>query len=234
LLPFFVNAYRYYVRTRGVLEVGSNSCASCHTRILPDGSFFEGGQGYPPRATEARLRAIRELTPDAFRQFVNDAWKNNGVPWVMSKEEFEAPLTREDMVRRVAAIQSSVFGRQGTGLWHPVHGPSLIGVQDLKYLDATGLARQRSIGDLMRYAIANQGLDTLAHYGDFQPGRTIFSGDEGTRYSDEQLFALALYIESLKPPPNPNVLDERARRGQKVFQQQGCGGCHTPPLYTNR
>jgi CxxC motif-containing protein (DUF1111 family) len=55
----------------------------------------------------------------------------------------------------------------------------------------------------------------------------------GTRFSDEQLYALALYLCSLKPPPNPNPLDDRARRGQRIFQQQGCAGCHTPPLYTN-
>ena len=24
-----------------------------------------------------------------------------------------------------------------------------------------------------------------------------------------------------------------AARGEKVFQREGCGGCHTPPLYTN-
>ncbi len=87
----------------------------------------------------------------------------------------------------------------------------------------------------MRYAIINEGLDTLAYFGDFQPspGETVFSGDEGTRYSDEQLYALALYISSLRPPPNPNPVDNRSRRGQQIFQQQGCAGCHTPPLYTS-
>jgi hypothetical protein len=75
----------------------------------------------------------------------------------------------------------------------------------------------------------------MAHYGDFQPspGRTPFSSEEGTRYSDEQLYALGLYLYSLQPPPNPNPVDARARRGQKVFERQGCPGCHTPPLYTS-
>jgi CxxC motif-containing protein (DUF1111 family) len=53
------------------------------------------------------------------------------------------------------------------------------------------------------------------------------------RYSDEQLYALALYIYSLKPPPNPNRFDGPARRGKQVFAREGCAGCHTPPLYTN-
>ena len=87
----------------------------------------------------------------------------------------------------------------------------------------------------MRYAIINEGLDTLAFYGDFQPSPegTSFSADHGTRYSDEQLYALALYIYSLKPPPNPNPFDDQARRGQQIFTAQGCPACHTPPLYTN-
>jgi hypothetical protein len=53
------------------------------------------------------------------------------------------------------------------------------------------------------------------------------------RYSDEQLYALALYIYSLKPPPNPNPVNALSRRGEQIFQQQGCPGCHTPPLYTS-
>ena len=28
-------------------------------------------------------------------------------------------------------------------------------------------------------------------------------------------------------------MDDRARRGQKIFEQQGCAGCHVSPLYTN-
>jgi hypothetical protein len=153
----------------------------------------------------------------------------------MSREEFEAQYTPEQFALELAARSPGVFPRQGTSFSHPVHIPSLIGVEDRKYLDATGLVRKRSIGDLMRYAILNQGLDTLAHFGDFQPGSgaTTFSGEEGTRYSDEQLYALALYVYSLKPPPNPVKFDEQARRGEVVFQQQGCASCHPPPLYTN-
>jgi hypothetical protein len=60
-------------------------------------------------------------------------------------------------------------------------------------------------------------------------------GDElpKARRADEALYAMALYIESLKPPPNPNSLDENARAGEKVFKREGCIGCHVPPLYTS-
>ena len=70
------------------------------------------------------------------------------------------------------------------------------------------------------------GLDTLARFGDFQPATSQsasgMGGDDGTRYSDEQLYALALYVYSLQPPPNPNPLDDRAVRGQQVFSREGC------------
>jgi hypothetical protein len=52
-------------------------------------------------------------------------------------------------------------------------------------------------------------------------------------YSDEQLYALALFIYSLQPPPNPNHFDASAARGKRVFERAGCAACHTPPLYTN-
>lgn len=236
VLPFFLPGFRYYIRKKGVLEVGLNACAGCHTRTMPDGTFFEGGQGVRnPPLGEVRLRALRESTPEDYRKTTDRLWSIAGAPWVMSKEEFEKALPKDVYLRIIAARQPSVFTRQGTSYTHPVRIPSLVGIADIRYLDATGLVRNRSIGDIMRYAVINEGLDTLAHYGDFQPapGATIFSGDEGTRYSDEQLYALALYIESLKPPPNPNKFDEHAERGQQVFKKEGCPFCHTPPLYTN-
>jgi CxxC motif-containing protein (DUF1111 family) len=53
------------------------------------------------------------------------------------------------------------------------------------------------------------------------------------RFPDEALYALALYIYSLQPPPNPNPFDENARAGQALFAREGCPVCHTPPLYTS-
>jgi hypothetical protein len=53
------------------------------------------------------------------------------------------------------------------------------------------------------------------------------------RYSDEQLYALALYLYDLAPPPNQNPRDAQALRGQGVFESEKCARCHTPPLYTS-
>ncbi|MBL8229156.1 MAG: hypothetical protein JNL98_11790 [Bryobacterales bacterium] len=236
VLPPFRPGGQYIIRKKGVIEIGFNACADCHTRVMPDGSFFQGAQGVVARpVSEAELQRIRNIDGATLASRAEQAWVLFGAPWILSKEAFFQRFTRDEMVRHAAASRPGVAARQGTSGSHPVHVPSLVGIQDLKYLDATGLVRHRSIADLMRYAIINMGLDTTAFYGDFQPSPkpTVFTSEPGTRYSDEQLYAMALYLYSLRPPPNPNPVDEQARQGARIFQQQGCASCHPAPLYTN-
>ena len=54
------------------------------------------------------------------------------------------------------------MARHGTSPLVPAKVPDLIGVQERRYLDATGLVRHRDIGDLMRYAALNQGADVCS------------------------------------------------------------------------
>jgi hypothetical protein len=209
VLPPVAGGYRCVVRRKGEVELwGLNSCARCHTRVMADGSLVEGAQGsigYPLPA--ASLAAQREATPDEVRRSVDRQWRVYGAPWVMGKEAFEAAITNDEIIRRLAAAHPGVPERQGTSTSHPPHIPSLIGVEEIRYLDATGLGRHRSIGDLMRYAIINEGLDTMAHYGDFQPStgveETSFAGEPGTRFSDEQLYALVLLCIFTEAPSRP-------------------------------
>ena len=227
---------RYVIRQKGVVLVESagGSCAQCHSRVLA-GSIVKGAPSDVPfEQNLVALNRQRGLGPATAARLNNIEWLLSGAPWITPREAFDKAFSVDDWIRRHSAIPAGVQERQGTGPTHPVRIPSLIGIEDIRYLDATGRDRHRSIGDLMRYAIVNYGLDVIAHYGDFQPAQTqsLFA-EEGTRFSDEQLYALALYIYSLQPPPNPNPFDDRARRGQRIFQQQGCASCHTPPLYTN-
>jgi len=50
---------------------------------------------------------------------------------------------------------------------------------------------------------------------------------------DEALYALTVYIYALQPPLNPHVPDPAAAMGRRIFEREGCPGCHTPPLYTS-
>jgi cytochrome c peroxidase len=76
---------------------------------------------------------------------------------------------------------------------------------------------------------------SFAETADFGRYHVLAKGTKKTqsRLPDEALYALALYIYSIKPPTNPNPFDQNARAGQKIFAREGCPLCHTPPLYTS-
>jgi len=234
---------RWVIRESGRLEVGNLACAMCHTRLMPDGSVVEGAQGNFPfeRVTAWRIR--QGDTPPVVVRGISQMLV--GTPWIenpLRDPRHISQLPLEELAALREAVPPGVFIRQGTAFDAPAKVPDLIGIRDRKYLDATGLVVHRSIGDLMRYGAANQTMDVLARYGDYVPATgssrlpppgAARSPGTADRYSDAQLYALALYLYSLEPPANPNPMDELARRGAEVFEEQRCGNCHTPPLYTN-
>jgi hypothetical protein len=233
-MPF----YRYVVRKKGEVELGQLACATCHTRILPNGTVVKGAQGNFPfdHAVAFELRKGK-VTADELRNGIIGGW---GMPWLDPPPE--AVLERmslEDMLSISDAVPPGVLIRRHSNFTYPPHIPDLIGVKDRRYLDATGLQQQRSIVDLMRYAAINQGANDIASYNGLIPAdppkyRALPNPDKvGGRYSDEQLYALALYIYSLQPPPNPNKFDAFAANGEKIFELEGCTTCHTPPAYTS-
>ena len=109
--------------------------------------------------------------------------------------EGDANMSLEDILNAYESQPPGVAVREGTSLRYAVQVPDLIGVKDRSYLDHTGLVRHRSIGDLMRYAALNQDTQQLARYGDIIPeGRgykELPDPKTQSRYSDEQLYALA-------------------------------------------
>jgi hypothetical protein len=238
-LPF----YRYVVREKGKVEIGVLSCGMCHTRVMPDGTVIKGAQGNIP---------LGRVVADDFARGAQDLALIHRVerglysaPWLMS--DAYPDLDQRSLKNITAlheAIPPGVIARHGTSPLVPAKVPDLIGIRERQYLDATGLERHRNIGDLMRYAAKNQTTDFLSRYRDFMPTESFidapvsdpvqsFQVTGGGRYSDEQLYALALYIYSLKPPPNPNESNVLTARGEQVFNREGCRNCHTPPFYTN-
>lgn len=232
--------YRYIVQEKGKIEIGMLSCAMCHTKVMPDGTVIKGAQGNFPydsifaydynrstdditqiRAIESTLYAAPWLKPDPYGSQIEK----------LSKEEFAALHKK---------IPTGTMARHGATTLDPAKVPDLFDLKQRTYFDSTGLVQHRDIVDLMRYSALNQDGDFIARYGDFIP-QEAFSGklpedaskyDSG-RYSDEQLYALALYIYQITPPVNPNKFNSEAAKGKKIFFSQGCADCHTPPLYTN-
>ena len=165
------------------------------------------------------------------------------MPWLDPDPEAQVEqMSLEDLISAQETFPPGVVARQRTSLIYPAQVPDLIGVKDRHYLDRTGLQQQRSIGDLMRYDAMNRGRfdggDALANHHGFIPAdapRFQKLPDPATqgRYSDAQLYGLALYVYSLQAPVNPNKFDALAEKGQQIFQRETCVMCHTPPLYTN-
>jgi hypothetical protein len=236
----------YVIRERGKIEVADASCRECHIRLMPDGTLIKGAQGNRPIDRVAYFGLAAEAAKaDNRDRFLADAREGQrrsfAAPWLTPDPNARLEQMSAAEIEAVHfAIPPGVEARQGTSPLSPAKLPDLIGIKDRRYLDASGLVQHRGIGDLMRYAALNQGMDMLARFGDFVPagdrravGGGFFERSADARYSDEQLYALALYIYSLKPPPNPNPRDGLAVRGQRVFENERCGTCHTPPLYTN-
>jgi hypothetical protein len=163
-------------------------------------------------------------------EWLYQAW---GVPWL--KDDMHqrlktiTPAEYEQMRRWYG--RSHGLPRWNGSIYHPHKVPDLIGIQDRKYIDATATHLHRDIGDLMRYAA----LVSFAEPSEFGSHRVLAPDTQRVkaRRSDEALYALALCIYSLKPPPNPNLFSEKAKAGQGVFAREGCPACHTPPLYTS-
>jgi mono/diheme cytochrome c family protein len=231
---------RYVIRKKGTVEVGNLACAMCHTRVMANGSVIKGAQGNFPFDRALAFDARAASQPAQRLETERDTLQLLfGTPWLRPDPLAQLRQVSLDSLMSVhEAIPPGVLARHGSNPFQPVQVPDLIGVKDRRYLDRTGLVRHRDIGDLMRYSALNQGADLLSRNAGFRPIEAVSGGklpDPATldRYSDEQLFALASYIYSLTPPPNPNRWDALAARGQKVFEQAGCAGCHAPPLYTS-
>jgi hypothetical protein len=238
------------IRQKGKVEVGFAACADCHTRVMPDGSVIKGAQGNNPidRGIAFVMRGQLATAQDkqALLAFVSLGERSLfEVPWLPPSEPPDYSRTSvEEIAATHAAIPAGVFARQRSSVLYPPQIPDLIGVKDRHYLDRTGLQQHRGIVDLMRYAALNQGADNLASYDGFvpaapdlktlpDPGKLNPPLAQPDRYSDEQLYALGVYIYSLQPPPNPNKFDALAERGERIFERESCVMCHTPPLYTN-
>ena len=199
----------YVIREKGKIE-RTTGCHECH-----HGSFDK-----PSRAPI--FRAVGD--PEGRKRFA--------LPWRDPDPNMTVP-TLASSDGRGSAI------RWGGEPQFPIQVPDLTGIKSRKYLDHTGLHLHRSIGDIMRYAAmaSNYGVERYRRYGDFIPAgvnsRDLPDPSTLRRFSDEQLYALALYIYSLEPPPNPNAPNTLSEAGRRVFESQGCTTCHTPPLYTS-
>jgi hypothetical protein len=241
-----------WVPTKSGVALSFSNCSNCHVLPLPDGARIPGAPEFgtgagsqdrsraPARTLRAQINLANGVMTIGDAPFLTGPeppgmkiYEATGVPWRRDdiNERVKTITEAEDRELRAAFLRSGGIARWNGSLYYPVKFPDLIGIKDRKYFDHTATHLHRGIGDLMRYAA----LVSFADAVDFGPYHMLSLGTKRVqaRLSDEALYALALYIYSLKPPPNPNPFDEKAKAGEKVFAREGCATCHTPPLYTN-
>jgi hypothetical protein len=225
---------RWVVRRKGFVELGSMGCNICHTRVLMDGTVVPGAPGNNPNDREgARLlrTSAKAIGIEKVVAQVRGFAQQFEMPWLRDDiNRLTRSMTLDELIAAGEAIPPGVTARANTSMVLPPQIPDLIGVRERRFLDHTGLIRHRSIGDLMRYSSLSQDVFPSDRYG---AANTDYPTLPAARYSDPQLYALAIYLYSLRPPANPNRFDSSAERGKELFAREKCGNCHTPPLYTN-
>ena len=240
-----VRALGWVPTKEGLALAASGACSVCHEQLTPGGKSIPGApnlgsQNFATVAGLMRQRMRSAEILDGGGPFLMGAepiglklHQAYAVPWLpdTTPEQWKNVNDAEWSVLREAFRASGAVPRWNGSLHHPAKTPDLIGIEDRKYVDHTATHLHRGIGDLMRYAALITSADDVA----FGPHAMLSAATKRgqKRFSDEALYALALYIYSLQPPDNPNPSDEKAQAGQKIFAREGCANCHTPPLYTS-
>jgi len=126
----------YVIRKRGTVELASESYSDRHTRILAGGIVLNGAQGnVPVGQLDAADTKQAARSPVGVQRAREIEWLKAGAPWVMTRVAFDDWFRIDDLIYARETMPPGVFERQGTDFRHPVHIPSLIGIEDIKYLD---------------------------------------------------------------------------------------------------
>jgi mono/diheme cytochrome c family protein len=226
---------RWIPTSKGV-ALGLSNCAACHTRVMPDGTLLRGA---PPNEIPSPIGRFGmgrwgaspvELAGDNPGMSV---WRSWAAPWVKNDvhESLKTMTAAQIGPLFGAAAAPGLFPRWNGSAFYPTKIPDLIGLKERKYIDHTATHQHRGPGDVMRYAA----LVSYSDSSDFGPYRMLSDEQRHVpfRTPDEALYALTMFVYSLQPPTNPNRKHPDIAWGEQVFRREGCGGCHTPPHYTN-
>ena len=225
--------YRWVVTPQGI-GLGITACSSCHTRYLENGTAIAGA-AFAHRITDSLLERMSDrLLQIAFAgdSYQMALYRQFGVPWIADDIHAQLKSMPDGRIGKMFdALPPGVTDRPNGSVYYPTKVMDLVGIRDRRYIDHTATHRNRGVGDIMRYAALVEYSDAMqfgTHSMWAKHQRSIH-----VRWPDEVLYALAEYIYSLQPPPNPSRRDELAAVGERVFRRSGCDACHTPPLYTN-
>lgn len=229
--------YRWVVTEDRRLQLSVSSCSGCHTRVMPDGSLLPGAPcNFDLSDAPVLTKLLDPILPMPDKTAGEQMYMQFGVPWLADDPHLRLRDLPDAELLAVLGQPTgeppgTMFARFNGSPLHETRMADLRGVRDRRWLDATASHANRGPEDIARYGL-------LVEYAlDAQFGEHAMLPDSVlahfVRPSDEAMYAMALYLYSLDPAPSPHPFDEHARKGQEIFEAEGCVKCHTPPLYTN-
>lgn len=229
--------YRWVVDRDRKLKLSLVSCAGCHTRILPDKTLLPGAPSNFDISDAPAVEIMLKQLAISPRLSLGEAlYAQFGVPWLKDDVHAAFKTMKDEAVgeffaQDTGAPPGTMFARFNGSPYFSTRMADLRGVGHRKYLDATGTHLNRGPADIARYGILVEFADAAV----FGSHRMLPAEIDRVpvRPPDEAMYALGLYLYSLEPPKSPYPFDELAKSGQRIFEEEGCMKCHTPPYYTN-
>ena len=224
----------FTVQERGAVGVGIFSCATCHNRVDGEGQIFKAAQGNLPLARIEASETLMGLHGNK-EEVLEYEFEYHGTPWIKEGPNARImEMTLEEYAATREAIPAGVYPNHNGSMFSPARIADLIGLKQRRYMDFTAHMRHRSPSDVMRFTDFHQWESKYASFGPYQPQK-IPDPENEERYSDEQAYALTLYLYSFETPKSPHKVDALARRGKAIFKEESCVKCHVPKTgYTNR
>lgn len=228
--------YRWVVDHDGELKISLQSCGSCHSRIDEGNRLQAGG---PPNYSLGDNDAVAKIL-----QLVRDVpgvapgevfYASFGVPWLdddvhAKYREAPGPEIGKLFSLPTGAPENATFDRINGSPFHTTRFTDLRGIRHRRFFDATATHRNRGPADVARYGILVETAD-ISVFGEHAVGASLPAPKY--RPEDAAMYALALFLWSTDRPVPEGPPNPLARRGEQVFEEEGCGKCHAPPHYTN-
>lgn len=222
---------RWVVTDRG-LAVTSHECSSCHGSIpIPSPPGLGHGLRLSPIQRSITAQQKRFLLPGDPWPLQN--WKFYTTPWAPDERiERWKGLTDAESAQVILGGGGTTVARNHGSPFYTTKIPDIRNVRYNRYIDATGTHRLRGPEDVARYAAFVTGADPM-EFGTYKildpkQRRVPF------RYSDDALYAVALFLYSIESAKNPEPPPANlVQRGREIFTRETCVQCHVPPDYTS-
>ena len=118
---------RWVVRQKGVVELGSMSCATCHTRVLEDGTDVPGAQGNNPNDREGATlmrKSAEMLGREKVLAQVRSFARQFELPWQPDDiNRLVSSMNLDQLIGAGEAIPPGVTARANTSILMPPQIP---------------------------------------------------------------------------------------------------------------